>query len=108
MARSVVSETETVDLPVQTLSDTTTCDPTVEIDQGGEEVEYFDFFPNSTDLILLGSSQGAYVVEIDNRSWQNRQPLIVGNNMKIRVVNGAVYAYDGKVLYQVLIDQSWF
>ncbi len=108
VARSVVSETETVDLPVQTLSDTTTCDPTVEIDQGGEEVEYFDFFPNSTDLILLGSSQGAYVVEIDNRSWQNRQPLIVGNSMKIRVVNGAVYAYDGKVLYQVLIDQSWF
>lgn len=104
---SVTTE-EPVDLPVQTLEVNTSCDPTIEIDRGGDEVEYFDFFPDSTDLVLLGIANGAYVVEIDDRSWQNRQPLILGEDLSVKVVNGGVYAYDGEVIYQVQIDQNWF
>lgn len=107
-AQVVVEAEEAIDLPLASMNADADCDPTIEIDPGGESVEYFDFFPNSSDLVLLGSESGAYVVEIDDRSWQNRQPLISGKGLTIRVVNGAVYAYDGKVFYQVSIDQSWF
>lgn len=99
---------EISELQVQTLNDGAECDPTIEIDRGGEDVRYFDFFPGSDDLVILGSESGAYVVEIDDRSWQNRQPLILGKDMSVLVVNGAIYAYDGKMFYQVSIDQSWF
>lgn len=108
VSRAVSSEDESVDLPLQALEADVSCDPTVEIDRGGEQVTYFDFFPNSTDLVLLGSKSGAYVVEIDDRSWQNRQPLIVGDGVSTKVVNGKVYVYDGQVIYQVEIDQNWF
>lgn len=107
VAHSVNSQ-ESPELQVQTLSNETACDPTIEIDQGGEEVEYFDFFPGSDDLVILGSKSGIYVAEIDDRSWQNRQSLMLGKNISALVVNGAVYAYDGGVFYQVSIEQSWF
>lgn len=105
--RSMDDEAD-IELQVQTLKEEAVCDPTIEMDRGGEVIDYFDFFPNSSDLIILGSQNGAYVAEIDDRAWQNRQPLVLGQNMSIRVVNGAVYAYDGKIFYQVSIDQSWF
>jgi hypothetical protein len=103
-----LDDQEFPELQVQTLNDETACDPTIEMDKGGEEVEYFDFFPGSDDLVILGSKHGIYVTEIDDRSWQNRQPLVLGKNMSALVVNGAVYAYDGEVFYQVSIQQSWF
>lgn len=108
VARTVSYDEDSMDLPMQTIDEDASCDPTIEIDRAGEKISYFDFFPNSTDLVILGSKTGAYVVEIDNRSWQNRQPLLSGQNLSIRVVNGGVYAYDGKVIYQVVINQNWF
>lgn len=100
-------ETES-NLPVQKIAEDEVCDPTVRIDRKGEKVVHFDFFPNSTDLVILGTESGLYVVEIDDRSWQNRQPLLLGKNLTFRIVGSSVYAYDGKVMYQVNIGQNWF
>lgn len=97
-----------LDLEVQTVKDAESCDPVIAIDRAGEEVEYFDFFPNSTDLVVIGGESGIYVVEIDDRAWQNRQPLIKVEGMKVRVVNGNIYAYDGEYIYQLEIGQTWF
>lgn len=100
---------DNLELEVQTVADTDICDPTIKLDRGGENVSYFDFFPGSTDLVVLGEESGIYLVEIDDRSWQNRQPILLGDNLDVRVENGAIYAYDGEVIYEVqLADQTWF
>ncbi|MEX0913275.1 MAG: PEGA domain-containing protein [Candidatus Paceibacterota bacterium] len=95
-------------LEVQTVSIETPCDPTIQLDRKGEMVSYFDFFPNSTDLVLLAQASGVYAVEIDNRAWQNRQPILLGEDLRAVVQNGTIYIYDGQYIYQVLINQSWF
>lgn len=111
LAATVVESQEgeegALSLPLQTISDEQECDPVIQIG-GGEAIQYFDFFPDSIDLIVIGTDSGAYVIEVDNRAWQNRQPLLLGTGLKVRVVNGTIYAYDGKVIYQVLINQNWF
>jgi len=94
-------------LEVQTVTDPDSCDPTILMDRGGKEVDYFDFFPNSTDLVILGSESGIYVVEIDDRGWQNRQSLLLGQNLEVRVYNGGIYVYDGEYIYQIQISQNW-
>ncbi len=95
-------------LEVQTVSTETECDPTIKLNNYDESVSYFDFFPNSTDLVLLAQESGVYVIEIDDRAWQNRQPLLLGENLEVIVQNGNIYVYDGKYIYQVLINQNWF
>ena len=99
---------EDLALEVQTVSTETECDPTIQLNLRGESVSYFDFFPNSTDLVLLAQESGIYVIEIDDRAWQNRQPLLLGENLEAVVQNGNIYVYDGKYIYQVVINQSWF
>jgi protein associated with RNAse G/E len=44
-----------------------------------------------------------YVVEIDDRSWQNVQPLLQGEGLSFYIENGNIYVYDGKLIYQVII-----
>lgn len=95
-------------LPVQSVSPNKICEPVIKIDRANEEVSYFDFFPNSTDLVVLSQESGIYVVEIDDRAWQNRQPMLLAKDLKTIVYNGAVYAYDGNYIYQIIITQNWF
>lgn len=99
---------EELALEVQTVSTEVECDPTIQLDRHDELVSYFDFFPNSTDLVLLAQESGIYVIEIDDRSWQNRQPLLLGENLEVSMQNGNIYAYDGEYIYQILINQNWF
>lgn len=106
VAQAVSMDTEAL-LEVQTVSDPANCDPTILLDRKGEEITYFDFFPGSTDLVVLGSTSGVYVVEIDDRAWQNRQPLIERQDLEVRVKNGNIYLYDGEYIYQVQIGQNW-
>ncbi|MCB9819036.1 hypothetical protein H6788_02535 [Candidatus Nomurabacteria bacterium] len=94
-------------LEVQTVDNLEGCDPTIKMDRKGEKVSYFDFFPNSTDLVIMGSESGIYVIEIDDRAWQNRQPLISGKELEVRVYGGAIYVYDGSYIYQIQINQDW-
>lgn len=95
-------------LEVQTVTDEDICEPVIKLDDHGETISYFDFFPDSIDLVVLGQESGVYLIEIDDRAWQNRQPLLEAPDLKVRVVNGAIYAYDGEYIYQIAIDQDWF
>lgn len=95
-------------LEVQTVADEEACDPIIEIDTDGEKVSYFDFFPGSTDLVILGLTSGVYVIEIDDRSWQNRQPLIEGKGLDVRIINGTINITDGQAIYQVETQANWF
>lgn len=95
-------------LEVQSVVDEGACDPVIQIDTAGEEVSYFDFFPGSTDLVILGLTSGVYVIEIDDRGWQNIQPLLLGTGLDVRVVNGSINVNDGMAIYQIQTQQTWF
>lgn len=89
--------------PIQTLPKDVVCDPVIRIDHRGQEIKDFDFFPGSTDLVLLALQDGVYVVEVDDRSWQNVQSLFKGDDLKMYIENGNIYVYDGEVIYQIII-----
>lgn len=90
--------------PVQTLPEDLVCDPIIWIDRKSQVVKSFDFFPGSTDFVILALQDGIYVVEVDDRAWQNVQPLLFGEDLDMRVQNGQVYVYDGEVIYQVILE----
>jgi hypothetical protein len=90
--------------PVQYIPEDVVCEPTIEIDRKGEEVRGFDFYPNSSDFVLMGLTSGMYVVEVDSRSWQNVQSLFLGEGLDFRIQNGSIYVYDGELIYQILLE----
>ncbi len=90
--------------PVQTVSPDVVCDPKIRIDRKWQMVQTFDFLPGSTDFVIIGLEDGVYVAEIDDRSWQNVQPVMRGNNLDFRVENGSVYVFDGALIYQVVLE----
>jgi hypothetical protein len=89
--------------PVQTVPKDIACEPTIRIDRKWQRIHDFDFYPGTTDFVILALEDGIYVVEVDDRSWQNAQPLIMGNNLRMNVENGNIYVYDGFLIYQVLL-----
>ena len=88
--------------PVQTVDPNEPCDPTIRLDRRNQPVYAFEFFPGSTDFVILALEDGVYVVEIDDRAWQNMQPLLMGEGLDVRVDNGTIYVYDGALIYQVI------
>lgn len=92
--------------PVQFVPEDAECDPVIQMDTKVQKVTWFDFLPSSTDLVIMALEDGIYVGEIDDRSWQNVQPLIIGENLDFRVENGQIYVYDGEVIYQILLENN--
>ncbi len=90
--------------PVQTVPKDTACEPAIRIDRKWQKIHDFDFYPGTTDFVILALEDGIYVVEVDDRSWQNVQPLVMGNNLYMNVESGNVYVYDGFLIYQVLLQ----
>ena len=90
--------------PVEFIPDDIACNPTILIDRQNETVHAFEFYPGSSDLVLMALDSGIFVVEIDNRAWQNAQPLVLGSNLMMLVQNGNVYVYDGTLIYQILVE----
>ncbi len=90
--------------PLQQVTDESECNQTIRMDRQWQLVKAFDFYPGSTDFVILALENGIYVVEVDDRSWQNSQPLILGDNLDLKVENGQVYVYDGELIYQVLLE----
>lgn len=92
--------------PVQTLPQDTNCDPTIRIDRKSQEVRDFDFFPSNTDFVLMVLTDGVYMVEVDNRAWQNVQPVIQGQDLHMYIENGNIFVLDGEVIYQVQVQST--
>ncbi|MHB0977914.1 MAG: hypothetical protein ACYC1K_00695 [Minisyncoccota bacterium] len=51
----------------------------------------FDFFPGRSDLVIVVLDSGIYVSEIDDRSGQNIQPMLNGENLDMRVKDNIIY-----------------
>lgn len=92
--------------PIQTIPKDVECDPTIRIDRKWQDVRDFKFFPGSTDLVVLVLEHGIYVVEVDDRSWQNVQPIFTGELVQLYIENGNMYVYDGALLYQIIMESE--
>lgn len=80
------------------------CRSKIRIDNKGKEVNSFAFFPSSTDLILMNLDDGIYVVEVDDRSWQNTQQIYPGNNLDIEIDGGRIFVKDREYLVEVFTE----
>lgn len=68
-----------------------------------EEIEYFTFVPGRDDSVIIDISDGIFVIELDNRTTANIQPVLWAQNgqkLDFRVLDGRVYIKDGKRLFE--------
>lgn len=79
------------------------CRSSIKIDRGAQTVVSFDFFPSTTNLIVLHRSDGIYVTEVDDRSWQNTQALYPFSVDEMVLSNGKIYVKRGEVILELLI-----
>ncbi len=80
------------------------CRSDIRIDRLGKEVLWFDFFPDSGDLVLLHLEDGLYVVEVDDRAWQNTQLLYPGEDIHVVQDGGRIYVKDGEYYVEVFTE----
>lgn len=85
-------------------NNTRECREEVVIDRKMEKVLAFDFLPNNENLVLMLRSSGLYVTEIDDRVWQNTQPLYLGASLELLVHNGGIYVRDEDLIMEVFTD----
>lgn len=77
------------------------CRTQVKLDRLRQDVFYYHFFPNSSDLVLMQLQDGIYVTEIDDRAWQNTQLLYPGTDIHTVVKNDVIYIKDGEYYFQI-------
>jgi hypothetical protein len=78
------------------------CRTEIRIDRKWQAVHSFDFFPMNEDLVLMNLDEGIYVVEIDDRSWQNTQLIYPGKNLMMLVDGGNVFVKDRDIIVEIL------
>lgn len=80
------------------------CRTTIRIDRKWQSVVDFMFMPNDTNLVLMQLTDGLYVVEVDDRSWQNVQLLYPGSNLSILTDSGRIYASSTEGVVEVYTE----
>ncbi|MEX0917974.1 MAG: hypothetical protein WDZ93_02365 [Candidatus Paceibacterota bacterium] len=94
----------TVDLADPAVLNTRLCRDTIRIDRDGQEVRWFDFLPGSMHHVLMLVEDGLYVVEADDRAWQNMQVLYPGEDLMVQVDAGRIYVYNGEHYMEVATE----
>ena len=80
------------------------CRSEIRIDRKQQQVQFFDFVPGRNDLVLMHLADGLYVVEVDDRGWQNTQVLYPGADIDVRVDGNRIYVRDGEHLLEVFTE----
>ncbi len=91
--------TESLPAPATT---TEQCRTDIRINRQGQTIVDFDFFPYNHNLVIVQLADGIYVTEIDDRAWQNTQPLYLGADLAFIVYRGGVYVKEGDLIFEVL------
>ena len=78
------------------------CRISIKLDRLRQDVKLFEFFPNSSDLVLLHLEDGLYVTEIDDRAWQNTQLLYPGTDIEVVVNGGQIFVAEDGLYFEVL------
>lgn len=82
------------------------CRDTIRIDRLGQEVLWFDFMPDNEHLILMHLASGLYVVEADDRAWQNSQLLYPGEGIEVLIDGGRIFVHDRGYYVEVFTEIS--
>lgn len=80
------------------------CRSTIKIDRLWQSVQWFDFVPGSTDHILMHLQDGLYVVEVDDRSWQNVQLLYPGHHLEVILSGDRIYIKDNEYYLEIFTE----
>jgi len=80
------------------------CRPNIKLDRLRQDVSYYAFFPNSSDLVVMHLQDGVYVTEIDDRAWQNTQLLYPGEGLKVVVENDIIYLKDRELYFEIITE----
>jgi hypothetical protein len=80
------------------------CRPEIRIDRKWQDVYFFDFLPNSADLVLLQLQDGLYVTEIDDRAWQNTQKIYAGNDFRVITENNSIFIEVNNSYFELITE----
>lgn len=80
------------------------CRSEIRIDRKWQNVLWFNFLPQSRDHVLMHLEDGLYVVEIDDRAWQNTQPLYRGRNLTVLLDGNRIFLFDGTNYFEVFTE----
>jgi len=80
------------------------CRSSIRIDRLNQEVVWFDFYPDSTDIVLMQLQDGLYAVEVDDRAWQNTQLLYPGKNLQVIQDGGRIFIKDSNQYLEVFTE----
>jgi hypothetical protein len=78
------------------------CRSEIRIDRKWQAIKYYEFFPRSSDLIVLLLEDGLYVTEIDDRAWQNTQQVYPGDDFKVVVTDTNIYIKEDDKYFELL------
>lgn len=74
------------------------------------DIEYYDFFPNRNDALIVKTGNHIFAVEIDDRSKQNPKTIYEGDlstnsgqGPEFRLVGNTIFIKDGEELYKAEI-----
>jgi hypothetical protein len=80
------------------------CRTEIRIDRLWQSVQWFDFLPDSRDHVLMQLQDGLYVVEVDDRAWQNTQLLYPGDYLQVVLDGGRIFIKDEEYFLEVFPD----
>jgi len=86
----------------ETLPQTRICRNEIRIDTKAQMVKSFDFFPGLRDVVIVHLENGVFVVEIDDRAWQNVQQVYGATAEAVLVENNRVYIQEEEVFFELL------
>jgi adenylosuccinate synthase len=78
------------------------CRSEIKLNRLRQDVFYYNFIPNTSDLVLLQLEDGLYASEIDDRSWQNVQQVYASDDFSVVVENGLIYIYDDGHYFELI------
>ncbi|MFT5179759.1 MAG: hypothetical protein ACI9GH_000244 [Candidatus Paceibacteria bacterium] len=67
----------------------------------GDDILKYDFYLDREDVIIALTKKGIFVVEIDNRSNQNIQPILESEGLDFRVIGGSILIFNGKNFVEI-------
>ncbi|MFM2339868.1 MAG: hypothetical protein RLZZ360_504 [Candidatus Parcubacteria bacterium] len=80
------------------------CRREIMIDRQEQDVISFYFMPGTTDLVVLHRQDGVFVTEVDDRAWQNTQPLYKEGVDAVVVDGGRIFVKDGTNYFELLTE----
>ena len=78
------------------------CRSEIRIDRKWQKIKYYNFFPHSSDLVVMRLEDGLYVTEIDDRSWQNTQMIYPGDKFETMVTDNNIYIKEDGRYFELL------